>query len=80
MRRAETFAEFVHEAERLAREHRDLRPGQAYYNALWASQPELAEIVRGSEVDPYYHNGRLPDFLELVERYWDGVEIENDWA
>lgn len=39
-----------------------LRIGQAIFNALYHREPMIADIVRGSDLDPFYRDEVLPDF------------------
>lgn len=56
-------------------EHADLyyhseplqRIGQAYYNALSELHPELAGEINSTDLDPFFNDGRLDEFLKAVE-------------
>lgn len=48
-----------------------LRRGQAAFNTLWEERPDLAELVRGSDIDPYYRDELLDRFILWVEASWD---------
>lgn len=37
-------------------EHDNQRKGQAYFNALHAVRPDLANYIRGTRADPFYQN------------------------
>lgn len=50
-----------------------IRIGQALFNALCVSWPELAEKVRGSEVDPFYDDTRIDAFIAFVARWWEAT-------
>lgn len=43
------------------------RPGQAHVNVLSLLHPELADSVRGSDIDPFYDDERLTDFRAFVD-------------
>lgn len=43
-----------------------LRKGQALFNKLDEINPELADSLRGSVVDPFYRDERIPAFLSEV--------------
>lgn len=49
------------------------RPGQAAFNALAASHPAVADFIRGSECDPFYDDGRLPQFYIKVAEHLSGL-------
>jgi hypothetical protein len=53
-------------SERLSDPERDEREGQAAFNTLHELDPELANTVRGSKVDPFYKDDRLPEFFREV--------------
>lgn len=48
----------------------DQRRGQAAFNLLHVLRPDLADLVRGSEHDPFYTDERLPAFLEWLGERW----------
>jgi len=43
------------------------RIGQAVFNALHSIDPEIADIVRGSALDPFYEDERLPEFWAWLD-------------
>lgn len=49
-----------------AMEH--LRNGQVAFNELYAIDPGLADLIRGTEADPFYDDSRLAVFQETVSR------------
>jgi hypothetical protein len=59
----------------LARE-RHWRYGQALFNHLLEVRPELAERVKGTDIDPFYLEGPAQDsnkwdrFIEFLESNW----------
>ena len=48
----------------------DERAGQAAFNALAVVEPEIADLARGREFDPYYTDERLPEFWTWLAG-WD---------
>ena len=65
-------------AKKNMEEHPDgrYRYGQALFNTLLGIRPDLAERVRGTEIDPFHARGgvedpRLYKFGEFVNREWD---------
>lgn len=46
------------------------RVGQAYYNVLRDTRPDLAGVVQGTEDDPFYDDRRIPKFLVRVRAAW----------
>ena len=46
------------------------RKGQAFFNELLVVRPDIAERVRGTVLDPFYQDARLPEFLSFVAKEW----------
>lgn len=46
------------------------RVGQTYFNVLHMYRPDLSEMVRGNDIDPFYQDKCLPGFLDFVGAYW----------
>jgi hypothetical protein len=44
--------------------------GQAYFNTLADVRSDLADLVRGSHLDPYYNDNRIDEFLAFVAERW----------
>jgi hypothetical protein len=42
------------------------RLGQALFNNLYRMHPELADSIRGTEVDPFHNNNKIADFFEAI--------------
>lgn len=42
------------------------RKGQAWFNALADSHPALANVIRGTELDPFYNDAVFPKFVEWL--------------
>ena len=49
----------------------NIRIGQAYMNRLSAMRPDLHEKLIGSPNDPFYDDGRLPEFFKFLEAHWE---------
>lgn len=47
------------------------RAGQYVFNVLHAVRPDLAEAVRGTALDPFHRDDRLPALLDHLARAWD---------
>ena len=41
----------------------ELRRGQFAFNLMEDLQPEFAESIRGTELDPFYDDGKLDNFF-----------------
>lgn len=64
------WEEFVPFAEYYAKVNPGQRRGQAYFNALYRFRSDIANELRGSSVDPFYRDDRIPSFLESVKDCW----------
>lgn len=64
------------ELQRLASEYRKqsllLREGHALFNVLWDYDNDEAERILGTQVDPFYRDERIPEFLASLRRAWGG--------
>jgi hypothetical protein len=65
-------------------QHTNWRVGQCAFNALTTMRPELAEFIRGTELDPFYADIRphghekMALFLAHVREQWNPDE-EDEW-
>jgi len=46
------------------------RSGQYAFNLLVKVRPDIAELLRGSDFDPFHDDSRLPAFYSFVLRNW----------
>lgn len=51
--------------------HPQWREGQAYFNALEELLPDFANEIRGTKLDPFYHDDRIDAFRE-----WLSLKLE----
>lgn len=51
--------------------HPDWRAGQALFNALAATAPDLADKIRGTEFDPFYDDA-------VIDKFWERLEFLQD--
>lgn len=65
-----TFDAYLWHANDVWLRQRDQRRGQMFFNVLADARPDLAEQVRGTTLDPFHDNSRIPDFLRHVEDNW----------
>lgn len=66
-----TYAEFLQEAAKTALLHKEWRWGQTLYNVLHIAHPNLtAYLLCDPDIDPYYDDGKVPAFLDWLERTW----------
>lgn len=47
-----------------------LRAGQVFFTLLYDERPDVADSIRGSEFDPFYHDEVSDEILEKVELLW----------
>jgi hypothetical protein len=47
------------------------RYGQWLFNELYDVKPELANSIRGTMVDPFYHDNRTPEFWCALILKWE---------
>lgn len=52
------------------RDELDLRLGQKLFNALWNYRADVADKIRGSIIDPFNNDDKIPAFLEKVDELW----------
>lgn len=64
-----TFHEYIIVAADYFREN-DERMGQSYFNALTVIRPDLAEQIRGTDIDAFHDNDLLPAMLAFVYKRW----------
>lgn len=50
------------------------RRGQAHFNVLYIGHPSIANMIRGTDVDPFYDDNRIVDFLESVYHAFRVIE------
>lgn len=50
------------------------RRGQAHFNVLYIGHPSIANMIVGSEIDPFHDDSRLVDFLESVYHAFRVIE------
>ena len=53
------------------------RTGQAYYNALYFMDADLAKEIEGTDDDPFHDDSKLADFLKHVYHAWDSEVAQN---
>jgi hypothetical protein len=73
---ATDFDNFVAFAAEYAREYKDQRPGQAFFNALYEKNPHVANLVQQADLDPFYRDENLASAWEFVMDNWPQPEEE----
>lgn len=64
--RKTTLAQYLEAVEVAMRERRGMRKGQTFFNVLLEMEPELAHRLEDTADDPFYNDGKLPEFLLRV--------------
>lgn len=66
------FSEFLHEINRTYQyKRRDWRFGQTCFNVLWDMHELIAREINMTELDPFFDDFRVPEFLAKVRDYFD---------
>ena len=65
------FPEYVTKALKVHHANPELRVGQSYFNTLYDIKPNMANTIRGTNLDPFYQNRIIPAFLDWVEENWE---------
>ena len=66
-----TFEEYCDQAENYYRANiGGIRKGQAYMTYLTIVNPRLENEIVGTDADPYYNDGLLPHFLQVIQERW----------
>lgn len=65
-----TFAAFLFAYTTSKRKHSAQRAGQYWFNLLHEVRPELANRIRGTEIDPFYIDERVPMFISYIGDNW----------
>jgi hypothetical protein len=64
--RSTTLAQYLEAVEVAMRERRGLRKGQTFFNVLHELDRDLADRLSGTTTDPFYDDGKLPEFVLRV--------------
>jgi hypothetical protein len=69
----DTFSDFVSAISEYDNKRKPAhwRTGQAAFNLLNVVRPDLADMVRGNDFDPFHNDNNLPLFYDFVMRHWD---------
>lgn len=69
-----TLAEFYGLTRQNMADRPNWRYGQALFNSLLSIRPDLAERIRGTEIDPFTvnveHDRRLEKFTQFLQENW----------
>jgi hypothetical protein len=64
---------YAYAAAKYQAEHPEQRLGQAHFNVLRTFDPEFADEITGTELDPFYDDGNLGPMLDALGRRWSRV-------
>jgi len=63
---AEQFQQLTDKVADTVDKHSFLRLGQTWFNELYNINPELANEIRATELDPFYVDVNLPAFKKRI--------------
>lgn len=66
-----TFTSFLHTVAATLAVNSNWRYGQTCFNVLYEYAPDLANSIRGTELDPFHDDRRVPEFLTKVVEHLD---------
>lgn len=74
-----TFREYLVEANKFYLQNRKtLRKGECYSAILAEFNPDLADSIHGTSIDPFWFDHRLEKFLNYLQDNWYGkLKSEN---
>lgn len=67
------YLRYLKTVNELLDQHDSWRAGQASFNVLSDFHKSLADQVRGTELDPFYDDSRLPVFYQWVYEAMGGL-------
>lgn len=56
--------------DKYQKDHPCQRKGQSLFNVLAEVQPAVAEKLRGTYLDPFYHDERIGEALGFIHQQW----------
>jgi hypothetical protein len=65
------FEEYLRRVADEQRAHPEWRAGQTFFNVLYEARPYLADNIRGTGLDPFYRDERIPLLLDELRIRWD---------
>lgn len=65
-----TYKQYLDLCAQTHKRYPEWRTGQAYFNALWQVNPNLAAHIQGSDLDPFYDDSRVTLFLDIIFGYY----------
>lgn len=68
------YTQYLAYVERYAKIATHMRRGQVHFVVLHIGHPSIANAIRGTEVDPFYDDKRIGDFLDSVYHAFRVIE------
>lgn len=56
--------------------HKTWRAGQGFFNALNLVRPDLADEIRGKDLDPFYDNKKMKDAVQWFKAQLSRESVE----
>lgn len=75
------YEEFVHMVAReawIGTRPKHIRIGQSLFNFLHDKNPVLANKLRGTDVDPFYNDNRIPEAWKFIYENWDESQLTTE--
>lgn len=60
------YEQFMRNVNDYRMHHPEQRRGQAFFNVLYVMYPALGNSVRGTEIDPFNDDERIPYMLDFL--------------
>ena len=65
-----TIERFMSDIKIIYQENSAWRCGQVLFNYLYTVNPDLADKIRGTELDPFYNDARIRDCINFLKSEW----------
>lgn len=63
----EDLQDILTEAINMSNEYSNLRLGQCFFNILYSKKPKYANLIKGTEYDPFYNDDVIPDCITYLQ-------------
>jgi hypothetical protein len=70
----DTFSEFLSHVSHTYMKEYEWRFGQTCFNVLYELDEDLANCIRGTDIDPFYDDVKVPEFLKRLRDEWNEDE------
>lgn len=65
-----SFSGYLKLVNQIQKKNPSWRKGQTHFNVLHDVRPDLAELIRGTSIDPFHKDCVLSEFLHRVATMW----------